>query len=135
MQILDRAQALAVKLKADPTSPFDLFKDLIWDTTLEALVAAASGILPGWLSWLGPLVGSILITFADKLYYALKLVVDMENVRIKNAELRREFAAASVELRYLIDSQGIDSEAFKHARVEHKKALSKFVQWNPTPAG
>ena len=103
----------------------DFFKDLVWDTVLEALLNA---VLPGWLS---AILGPVFRGFADKLYASLRLIVDMENIRIKNNELRLEYNAASVQLKLIAESSGPDSEAFKNARLKNKQALKALVNFAP----
>lgn len=105
----------------------DFWKDLVWDSILGAVLTA---VLPGWLVWAGPIIK----IFTDKLYGALKLVVDLKNVVIINNDFRLAYNAASVRLQLLLDQQGPESEAFKNARKENQKALSKLVQFAPPPA-
>lgn len=140
MEFLSKLKEVVLGEQARSGDPFDLFKDLVWDTALEALTGAIAGALPGWLSWLAPIGIGMLVSFTDKFYSTLKLIVDMENVRIKNEDLRKQYSVASVQLRLLIESQNLDteeklknSEAFQNARKAHRAALKKLAQFNPLP--
>ncbi len=113
-------------------TPIEAFKQLIWDVVLGVVVGQFTAILPGWLSWLSPLVLSVVSAVGDKIFAGLKMWLDFENIRIKNDELRVKYNAASVALKLIALEQGADSEAFKKARDEHKKALSALVQFAPS---
>jgi hypothetical protein len=76
-----------------------------------------------------PIVSFVVGIFTDKLYEAFKEVVKVEAIAFHNAGAQRAYTAAVLELRELASGPGIDSEEFKLAREQHKKALSEFVRF------
>lgn len=103
----------------------DLYKDLIFDTIMEAAVKKlivrfpAFGMFPLnlFLSW-----------FASHLAEAFYVVMKSLNVTFENARLRQEFDNSSVALKIIATEKGIESDEFKEARQKHKQKLSEFAR-------
>jgi hypothetical protein len=111
------------------TKAGDLFKDLVWDNLVDAALGALFTALPILKIWpIGPIINSVVRLFADKLFAALQLAIDLQIIAFVNGEHRRAFDDASVKLKIIASSHGIESEEFKKARKEHRDALSKFVR-------
>lgn len=108
----------------------DLFKSLVWDLILKAVIDAICAAVP--LLAFPPVkwILSFLITkFTDQFYEAVKLQIDMQSIIIKNAEHLSAYNKASATLKIIAHDKGIDSEEFKNARENAKLALSKFVRF------
>lgn len=107
-----------------------IFKELVWDSLVKAAIARLFAAVP-FLAWgpVGIAVSWALTLFADKIYEAVKLAVELEVIVLRNEAHRRAFDRASVELRLLARTKGIESPEFKVAREEHKKALAQFVRF------
>lgn len=107
----------------------DLFKQLVWENITKAALNKLFAAIPA-LSW-GP-IGYFVTWFwgklADYVYEEVKLYVNLEYIVFKNKILEKEFNLASVKLKIIARESGIDSEAFRSARDENKKALSNLVR-------
>lgn len=68
--------------------------------------------------------------FADQLYAAVKLAIDLEVIAFKNEEHKKRFQAASSTLAIIAHDKGIESEDFKNARENARQALSVFVRFD-----
>jgi hypothetical protein len=109
----------------------ELFKELIWDVVLAAVLGALTASLPGWVS---TIIISIVKGFTDKLFGGLTLMLEMDSARIKNNDFRVAFNAAAVRLKLVAQQKGIDSPEFRKERNEHKKALQALANANwPKP--
>ena len=108
----------------------DQFKDLIWDMVVRALLTKLLAAVP-FLAWgpLAPLVSFVITQIADKIYDLIVEYIEFSSISIRNLEHRKAFDAASVKLKILARDKGIDSEEFKKAREEQRKALSQFVRF------
>jgi hypothetical protein len=108
----------------------DAFKDLIWSALVKAAIAALTKAIPFLgIPVIGPIVALVVGLFADRLYDALKLTLDLKAIAIRNEEHRKAFDVASVKLAILARDKGADSQEYKDARDAHKSALARFVTW------
>ncbi len=113
----------------------DLFKELIWDITLEmwlkkTIAKLAAKKLLKWMAW-GPVQGIIIdlvLRFADDLYAHMKEFIVVEAIPLRNKKFQKEYAEASFKLKEAAEIYGIDGERFKEIRNENKKALSDFAR-------
>jgi len=108
----------------------DLFKQLVWDNIVEAVVARIFLSIPA-LGWgpLGVIVSFVVSLIATKLYEVLKLSINLQMIVFQNAAHLKAYVEASSKLREIAQSKGIDSAEFRSARNEDKKRLSEFVQF------
>ena len=107
-----------------------LFRSLVWDNLIKAAIKRVFMAVPFLaMGPLGKITVYILTKFADKLYVVLKEEVDVQRIIFRNRKLGREFGRASVKLKIIAKSKGIDSNEFKNAREIHKKRLSDFVRF------
>lgn len=107
----------------------EIFKNLIWDSLVKLALSRLFAAIP-WLGWgpIGVLVGWIVGMFADQIYDALKLAVNMQVIVFRNEKLKAAYDKASVQLRIVAHDKGIESEEFRLEREKHKKALSELVR-------
>lgn len=109
----------------------DLFKQLIWPRLIELGLKELFRAVP-FLGW-GP-VGWItrwLVTmFAEALWKAANLAVDMTLIPIRNEGLRREYELESTRLRILAEKYTENSPEFIDAKEKAHKALQDFVRFN-----
>lgn len=115
---------------ASTSTQGDLFKDLAWDSLVNALLMWLFAQAP-WLAW-GPLrlVTTFVIThLTDKLYSLLDGAADMTRIVFRNEAHQREYERASVRLKILARDKGAESEEFRNARAEHRAALSDLVRF------
>jgi hypothetical protein len=108
----------------------DQFKDLVWDVLVRALITKLLAAVPWLVGPLGGIAGLIIGLVGDMLYNLITQYIEFSSIAIRNLEHRRAFDAASVKLKILARDKGIDSEEFKKARDEQRKALSAFVRFN-----
>lgn len=74
-------------------------------------------------------VSWVVMHFAEKLFEATNLVIQLETIVLRNESHRKAFDNAAVKLKILARDKGVDSEEFRKARDEHKRALSELVQF------
>lgn len=89
---------------------------------------AAAPIL-GW-GPIGAFIEWVIRKYADELFDVADSYFDVRNILIKNEELKKEYDRASTMLHIVARDHGIDSDAFRSERENHKKQLSKFVRVN-----
>ena len=107
-----------------------LFKSLVWDNLIKAAIKKVFMAVPFLaMGPLGKITVYLLTKFADKLYDVLHEQIDLQVIVFKNYRLRKEFDRASVKLKIIAKSKGIESNEFKDARELHKKRLSDFVRF------
>ena len=116
--------------QAQGVSLEELFKSMVWDAIVKALIARLFVIVP-FLGWgpIGLVVTWGLTLLAEKLYSAIKLFINLEMIVLRNAEHERAFTRAGSELYLIARDKGIESEEFGRAREEHKVALAAFVSF------
>ena len=110
----------------------DPFKDIVWDVVISRILGELISKYLGVLGagFLGSIVKRIFIGFADKIYEAIREVINMRVIVLKNEAAQKEFDRASVALKQIANSHGIDSEEFKKAREDEIKVLQKLVQFD-----
>ena len=108
----------------------DVFKSLVWDNLVKAGIQRLFVAAP-WLGWgpVGWITGFIITHFADMLYEAVKLQIELELIVIRNEAFRREFNEASLNLKSISQSKGPESPEFEAARKAHAEALSRFTRF------
>lgn len=110
----------------------EVLKELVWDTAvtgvLEALFTAAPYLrvppLKQIISW-------AVRELTDALYAVLDLAWDLQAIAFRNQKLKREYDAAAVALKIIRHDYGVDSEPYRKARDEYRKALADFVRIHP----
>lgn len=110
----------------------DLFKSLVWDTAVKALLNQVLFKAVPWLGWgpLGFIVTQIVVLITDRLYVVLKLAIDFQVIAFKNKELEREFSDEMVKLNLLANEVDVESEEFKNARAAAQDRLVQFVRFD-----
>lgn len=109
----------------------DTFKVLVWDAMIKAVLAQLFKAVPilGW----GP-IGVVLTwvaqRFTDYLYTTAIMVFNVAKMPFLNEAHRVAFDDATVKLKIIAAGEGINSDAFRKARDERKKALAVFVHFN-----
>lgn len=107
----------------------DLFKTLVFDTAVEAAIAAwAAPVIA--IPIIGPIVNDLIMDFANKLYDVLAGGVLFETVLFVDAQHRAAFDTAQTGLKGIAIQYGIDSQQFKDAHAKEKAALKLFGQFN-----
>lgn len=107
-----------------------IFKSLLWDTTVEGLLAHIYASAPWLTLWPLKQVTSGLVTLAtDKFYSILKTFVDVETISFVNAEHAKAYDSASLKLKVIALEKGVDSEEFRKAKDDAKAALSQLVRF------
>lgn len=107
----------------------DLFKDLIFDPLVKLAIGQIVGLAP-FLSF-GPvafIVGQVVTYVAGKLYELLKDTINLEVILINNAAHHAAFVSASIDLKRIAQTKGIDSVEFNESREKHKIALAAFAR-------
>lgn len=109
----------------------DLFKDLVWDTLVEAKLSAliASSVFFSF----GPLkmlLTGIILHFMDMFYAAFKLFIVIEAIPIREKLLLTHYTSASINLKKTAARYGIDSPEFKEQRNADKKRLADMLRYN-----
>lgn len=114
----------------------DFFKDLVWDSLVNAAKTKLFAAFP-ILAWgpVGIITNYVILKYADQLYDFVKEFVDVSLIKIKNEQFQREYDRASVSLKILARTAALDSDEFKEARHAHRKALSKFANFDVARTG
>ncbi len=108
----------------------DLFETLVWNSLVEAGLAALFSAMPGLAVWpLGPIIRWVVRNFAEKLYQALKLAIDLHAIAFLNADHRKSFDSESLRLKVITIEKGVNSPEYLEAKEKAKLALSKFVRY------
>ena len=120
-----------MSVNSDTGPIFDAFKSLLWDAFVKAALSKIFSAVP-LLGW-GPF--GMIITFfanryANKIYEALKYMINVELIVLKNLEAKKSYDKARVTLTVLFYTAGKDSQEFKNAREIHKNTLANFVSWD-----
>ena len=110
----------------------DLFKILIWDNLVRAALSRLFLLVPllGWGPF-GIVISHFAFKFADSLYDGTKEYIEITKIAMKNKEMEEAFNKASVKLYIIARDSGVESEAYRSAREEHKKSLSNLVRFGP----
>lgn len=109
-----------------------LFKTLVWDAIVKALVARLFVAIP-FLGWgpIGIVVGWVITLVTDKLFDAIKLFINLELIVLRNEAHLRAYQRASSALYIIARDKGIESEDFRRAREEHRTELADFIRFDP----
>lgn len=115
------------------TAAEQIFHDLIWMPALKA----GETVLEGWAPLLAlPVLKQVdefvIEQVAEYLFSQLVTLIDVTAIRLVNAEHQVAYDQASLKLKVIAHDQGINSDAFKAARDDAKKALSQFVRFGAT---
>jgi hypothetical protein len=119
--------------EANPTlGKFEnLFKEWVWDNLVEAGLTALFTQVPALAVWpIKPILSYIIRLYADRLFSAIKLCVDLQAIAFVNEAHKRAFDKASVTLKIIAHDKGLDSPEFKNARENAKTELAKYVHFN-----
>lgn len=109
----------------------DLFKELIWHALVKAALQRLFALVP-LLGWgpIGYVISFFAMKYADQLYDAVKLLIQIELIVFRNKETEKAFNTASVKLKIVARDKGLDSAEYKEARDEDKKSLSQMVMYD-----
>lgn len=109
----------------------DLFKELVWHSLVKAALSRLFLAVP-FLGWgpFGYVISYFAMKYADELYDAVKLLIEVEVIVFRNKEFEKSYNDASVKLHIIAKDKGIDSPEFRSARDEDKKRLSDLVRFN-----
>lgn len=110
----------------------DQFKELVWDAAVDAALAYLFGTamkvpVIGWL------IKIVAYALTDRLYGGLRLGVDLAVIFGRNAAFKRTFDNAMVTLAILERDKGLESEDYKNAKINAKKAMAEFVRFGSAP--
>jgi len=114
------------------TAPaFDAFKNLLWDSFVKATLFKLFTAVPllGWGPF-GMIITFFVSKYSNQLYEAVKYMINVELIVLKNYEAKKSYDIARIKLSILYHSKGQDSQEFKDAREIHKNILSNFVSWD-----
>ena len=107
------------------------FKTILWDNWVSAALSRLFILVPWMAVWpLGPLVRAIVVPFVDSLFRQGVLLFDLSLIAFKDAAHQSEYDKRMVALKILAKEKGVDSDAYKQARVDAAKAMSSFTQFN-----
>lgn len=107
----------------------ELFKGSVWDTLVDFGLSALFAEIPFLgLPVIRDLIKWVIHKFTNTLYTALTEILDLKYVVLKNLGLQKKFTEIALRLKGIAIEHGIDSEEFKNAREEHKKALAAKVR-------
>ena len=109
----------------------NLFKELVWDSIVEAVLGRLFTMVP-LLGWgpIGYVISYFAVKYSDLLFEGITLFVDVTLIRIRNKEFQKAYDRASIRLMSLADDFGVDHEEFRKARDEDKRALRYLAQFN-----
>lgn len=109
----------------------DTFKELIWDSLVKAALGKLFAALP-LLGW-GPIgwaITWIVNRYSEELYLLAKEFVKLEALALRNEQAERAYNTASVKLKLIARTNGIESAEFRKARDDDKKALDNLVRFD-----
>ncbi len=107
-----------------------IFKSLIWDPLVlsgEASLFLAIPVLNTPI--LRKIETALIHKLSDWLWDQIRLLIDIEAIRLVNSEHQVAFANASLKLRVIALEKGIDSDEFKQARDSAARDLAKFTNF------
>lgn len=107
------------------------FKDLIWLPLLRLGEGALETSVPALnFPILKQVDEFILESLAEWLYSQIVMLLDVETIRLANAEHQAAYDKASLTLKIIAKDKGATSPEFAEAKENAKKALSQFVRFN-----
>ncbi len=109
----------------------DLFKQLVWDNLIRAALKKLFLKIP-LLGWgpIGFLVSHFVFKLTDMIYEEVRDYINLELIFLKNKNAHNEYVKANIDLTIILREKGSESDEFKKAREEHKKALSNFIRFD-----
>jgi hypothetical protein len=118
---------------ANPT--LGKIEDAIEKFGLDALLLVGLNALftaVPWLSkWpLGPFIRKMVEFLSEKLFAAIRLVIDLRVIKFINDKNQAAFDRSVVTLKAIARGYGIESEEFKKARENAKANFADFVRFN-----
>lgn len=128
--LLHRTARRLMSTGVNPTMDLatSIFKSLVWDNLVKAGIAALFVYMPWLNNWFtGPIVKFIINKFAESMFTASSLFVDMTTIKILNVEHQKAVDQASEQLLILAKDKGITSDAFKAEQVKQATALSNLT--------
>jgi hypothetical protein len=111
-----------------PSQLTSVLNELLWKPLVKAGLAKLFAAVPflGWgpIGWAVTLVVNL---FAEKLFEAVRLAIDLQAIVLLNEEHRKAFDKASVVLKIVGTEKGIESDEFENQRQLAEDAMDKFV--------
>lgn len=109
----------------------DAFKFLVWDSLIKLAISELLKRV-AFLSW-GPVAFFItwLITkFSDVFYELFSDMIEIQVLILKNENIHKEFAEASLDLKRVAIARGVDSVEYKEVRSARIKKMENFVRYD-----
>ncbi len=111
----------------------DTFKTLVYDPLIDVVVkkiiASASFLSFGPIAFI---ITAVVGLVADKIYAALKEIINFQYVLLLNEQHHAAFVEANQSLRKIAKEKGIDSEEYRNARSKRRSALAIFARYSGT---
>lgn len=113
--------------------PLDTFRDLVFDPIVEKTILGIIALAP-WVSFppIAFIVKAAVRWIANFLYENMKEAINFEIILLKNVEHQKAFADASIELKKMARSKGIDSPEFRSLRNARKQDFAKLIRYTGT---
>lgn len=110
----------------------DLVKVLLWDVLVKAALQRLFLLVP-LLGWgpIGMVVSHYAFKLTDFMYEQMADYISITIIAARNKKFESEFNKAAINLKLIAMQKGIQSDEYRSAREQHKKALSDFVRFNP----
>lgn len=110
----------------------NLFKEIVWDSIVKLAIKKIFLALPKWLgsAFFSPIITYIVVEITDKIYEALKELVNLEVILFKNESAQKAFAKAHLSLKKIALEKGIESEEFKKEKEHAKETFAKLVRFD-----
>lgn len=109
----------------------DFFKALVFDPIVEKATLAIIAAVP-WLAPVSALVRLVVRFVANAIYESMKEVINFEVILLRNVLHQKAFADASIELKKMARSKGIDSPEFRSLRNARKQDFAKLIRYTGT---
>jgi hypothetical protein len=109
----------------------DLFKSILWDTTLDVALAALFTEVSFLNVWpIKPIITDLAHMISNAFYSKLRLAVDMAAVPFINAERKKAFESATVTTKLIGLDKGVESPEYKKAKENARKLFIAYSQFN-----
>jgi hypothetical protein len=105
------------------SSTENLFKTLVIDPEIAALKVTYP-ILGVWP------FSAILDALVNLLFAQAKTFIDVNSIKLLNSAHQSAYEQASLNLLFVQNQKGINSDEYKKARADALTSLSKFVRYN-----
>lgn len=111
-----------------PSQVTSVFNELLWKPLVKAGLAKLFAALP-FLGWgpIGWLVTLVVTKFAEKLFEAVRLAIDLQAIVLINEEHRKSYEKACAVLKLVGTEKGFDSPEFKNQLGVAEEAFDRFV--------